>query len=320
MERILIIKLGAVGDIIMALPAIHRIRLAHPHAEIVILTSRPFEALLNACPDVDRVDASARSGRAFESLRLARAILNEGYALIYDLQASAGTRRLLAALRLVALTGAGRLPRWSGPFRGVSDPAPDLDRSAVRAQDRHAAQLDVAGLPTAAAPRLAPDMAWLADGSTIELPQGPYALLIPGASPGGGAKRWSEAGYAALAAELRERGLTPVVLGGPEDPGLGRRILASTPGGADMVGRTSLADIAALARGARVAVGNDTGPTHLAAAMGAPTLLLVSDVSASALAQPFDTIRPLHRPSLAQLGVKPVVEALSQLLAREVTS
>lgn len=320
MERILIIKLGAVGDIIMGLPAIHRIRMAHPDAEISILTSRPFEALLSACPDVDRVDASARSGRAFESLRLARAILNEGYALIYDLQASAGTRRLLAAMRLVAVTGGGRLPRWSGPFRGVSDPAPDLDRSAVRAQDRHAAQLDVAGLPTAAVPRLAPNPRWLADQAMVEIPQKPYALLIPGASPGGGAKRWSEAGYAAVATELNERGLIPIVLGGSEDPNLGRRVLTLAPDGLDMVGRTSLADIAALATRARVVIGNDTGPTHLAAAMGAPTLLLVSDVSASALAEPFETIRPLHQPNLTQLGVRPVIEALSQLLAEEVAS
>ena len=80
------------------------------------------------------------------------------------------------------------------------------------------------------------------------------------------------------------------------------------------------ADIAALATRARVVIGNDTGPTHLAAAMGAPTLLLVSDVSASALAEPFETIRPLHQPNLTQLGVRPVIEALSQLLAEEVAS
>ncbi len=315
MTRILIIKLGAVGDIIMALPAIRRIRVAHPGAETTILTSRPFKALFEACPDVDRVDASGRDGRRFESLRLAKAILSGGYDIVYDLQASAGTRRLHLAMRLLSALGQGRAPRWSGPFRGASDAAPDLDRSAVRAQDRHAAQLDVASLPTAATPRQSPDLGWLAAQGTVAIPDRPYVLLIPGASPGGGAKRWPEEGYAALAADLAARGLTPVVLGGPDDPDLGRRVLASVPGGLDLVGRTSLSDIAALGARARAAVGNDTGPTHLVASMGAPTLLLVSDASASALAEPFETIRPLHAPRLADLPPEPVIAAVSQLLA-----
>ncbi|QBX36812.1 lipopolysaccharide heptosyltransferase family protein [Brevundimonas sp. S30B] len=313
MNRILIIKLGAVGDIIMALPAIRRIRLAHPDAEITILTSRPFASLFEVCPDVDRVDSSARSGRKFESLWLARRVLEGGFSLVYDLQASAGTRRLFLALRLLTF-GRKQRPRWSGPFRGASDPAPDLDRSAVRAQDRHAAQLDVPSLPTAGVDRQTPDLRWLADQSTFALPGSPYALLIPGASPGGAAKRWPEAGYAALAAALESRGLVPVVLGGSDDPELGRRVLAASRAGLDLVGKTSLFDIAALGASAEVAIGNDTGPTHLAASMGAPTLFLVSDASASALRAPFETITPLYAPRLDALSVDAVMEALGRIL------
>lgn len=314
MKRILIIKLGAVGDIFMALPAIRRIRVAHSDAEITILTSRPFAALFDACPDVDRVDPSGRDKRPFASLRLAQTILNGGYDIVYDLQASAGTRRLFLAMKLLSALGRGAAPRWSGPFRGASDAAPDLDRSAVRAQDRHAAQLDVASLPTAATPRQQPNVDWLADQAKQAVPDQPYVLLIPGASPGGAAKRWPETRYAALAAALLKRGLTPVVLGGPDDPDLGGRVLSSIHGGLDLVGRTSLPDIAALGAKAQAAVGNDTGPTHLAALMGAPTLLLVSDASASALAQPFETIQPLYAPHLQDLAPEAVIAAVSQLL------
>ena len=115
MTRILIIKLGAVGDIIMALPAIRRIRVAHPGAETTILTSRPFKALFEACPDIDRVDASGRDGRRFESLHLAKGILSGGYDMVYDLQASAGTRRLHLAMRLLSAPTAIGRPFFAPP-------------------------------------------------------------------------------------------------------------------------------------------------------------------------------------------------------------
>ena len=81
---------------------------------------------------------------------------------------------------------------------------------------------------------------------------------------------------------LAERGLTPVVLGtAPERP-LARAI----PGAIDLTGRTDLAQLTSLARGARIAIGNDTGPMHLIAAAGCPSVVLFSRDSDPALCAP----------------------------------
>ena len=87
-------------------------------------------------------------------------------------------------------------------------------------------------------------------------------------------------------------------------------MIAAAPGGRDLAGRTSLAEIAVLARGAAAAVGNDTGPMHLIAAAGCPTLVLFSDASDPALCAPRGLeAQILHRPDLRDLAVEEVESA-----------
>ena len=118
-------------------------------------------------------------------------------------------------------------------------------------------------------------------------PDRPYALLIPGASAHRPGKRWPAESYGALAAEsdcarARRRG--------DRRPLRGRvsRAPFSPPHRAllDLTGRTDFAQVAALGAKAALAVGNDTGPTHLVAAAGAPTLALFSGESDPALCGP----------------------------------
>ena len=79
----------------------------------------------------------------------------------------------------------------------------------------------------------------------------------------------------------------------------------------DLGGRTDLFDLAALARAAVGAVGNDTGPMHLAAHLGCPTLMLLSDASPAQLAEPqLDNVSVLKRADMADLGVDEVAAAL----------
>ena len=98
---------------------------------------------------------------------------------------------------------------------------------------------------------------------------GRYALLNPGAAwPN---KRWPPARFAAVAAALRERhGLRSVVLWGPGEGRWPRRSSRTAGGAALLSPQTSIADLVALARGAAVMVSGDTGPTHIAAAVGTP--------------------------------------------------
>ena len=150
----------------------------------------------------------------------------------------------------------------------------------------------------------------VADLARFKLPD-PYVLLVPGGSAGRPAKRWPVAKFAALATELLAHGAVPVLVGGPDEKGLGETIRAVAPRARDLIGQTSFADVAAMARGAGAAIGNDTGPMHLIAATGCPSVVLFSAESDPKLCAPRGAeVAILRRESLKGLGVDEVMRLL----------
>ncbi len=112
------------------------------------------------------------------------------------------------------------------------------------------------------------------------------------------------------------RGLGVAVLGGPGEAEIGCQIAAAAPGALDLTGRTDYAQIAGLAARADLAVGNDTGPTHLAAAAGAPTLVLFSAESDPALCAPRGRrVEIVQVDRLTDLAPEPVLAKALDLLA-----
>jgi ADP-heptose:LPS heptosyltransferase len=294
-HRLLVIRLGALGDMVLSFAAFAAIRAQHPGADITLLTTAPFADLARRAPWFDRVAVDAKPAwwNAAGVLRLARQL--RGFDLVYDLQTSSRSSRYF--------TLAGR-PRWSGIARGCALPHANPRRDFMHTLERQREQLAMAGITQAPAP----DLNWLR-GMGFDLPQ-PYALLIPGAAPHRPAKRWPVARYAALARILAGRGIAPVVIGS----GAERDLAAAIPDAIDLVGRTAIADIAELARGAVIAVGNDTGPMHLATAIGCPSVVLFSAESDPALTAPrgpggaWPTV--LRSADLADLPVERVAAAL----------
>jgi ADP-heptose:LPS heptosyltransferase len=137
----------------------------------------------------------------------------------------------------------------------------------------------------------------------------PIVLLVPGAAPHRPAKRWPIEGYAALARALLDRGFAVRLIGGPAEIELGARIADEAPHVVNLIGRTSLFDIAALGAKASLAVGNDTGPMHLIAAAGAPTVALFSSDSDPALCAPRGQVAVLREAELRDLPVERVLGA-----------
>jgi ADP-heptose:LPS heptosyltransferase len=173
--------------------------------------------------------------------------------------------------------------------------------------DRQAEQLAVAGI--GAAPP--PDLDWVkSDLAKFEL-AARYAVLVPGASPHRPAKRWPVERYAELARLIAQRGVQPVIVGTVEESALGARIAEACPAARDLAGRTGLVELFALAKGAAGAVGNDSGPMHMAALGGAPSVVLFSHDSDPALCAPRGaSVIVLRRRELAALTVGEVAAAL----------
>ena len=294
--RILIIRLGALGDFALSFPAFADIREHHRADHITLLTTPPFLSLALDSPWFDRVRVDTRpSWLNPAGIWRLRGKLR-GFDLVYDLQTSGRSSRYFQL--------AGR-PAWSGVARGASLPHDNPARNSLHTVARQRDQLARAGVP----PSAAPDLGWLAAGGPAV--PGPFALLVPGTSAShGGAKRWPVARFAAVAATLSRRGLTPVVVGGTGDQAAAAAIAEAVPATLSLAGRTSLQDLAGLAARASITVGGDTGPVHLAAMMGCRVVALFSRFSDPALAAPVGRVTVLRAPSLADLSVERVVEAL----------
>ena len=300
--RILVIKLGALGDFVQALQAFQGIRRQHADAEITLLTTAPFEALGHACGWFDRVwiDIRPQFWDVREWWMTRGRLRSAAFDRVYDLQTSDRTGWYFRLLRGVA-------PEWSGIAPGCSHPHDNPTRNRLHTVDRLADQLAAAGIA-----ELPPvDLGWLdADVTRFGLPDR-YALLVPGGAAHRPAKRWPAAGYAELAGRLAARGLPPVVLGGPDEQAAVMAILDVCPDVVSLLGRTTLLDIAGVARRAAAAVGNDTGPMHIAAAVGCPSLVLFSQASDPALCgQRGPDVNILRRHDLRDLSVDEVEAAV----------
>jgi ADP-heptose:LPS heptosyltransferase len=301
-RRILVIRLSALGDFIMALPAMAAIRAHHPAADITLLTSKPLAELGKECGWFDRIeiDTRPRWHQIGSWLRLRRTLRGGRFDRVYDLQSQDRTAIYFR------LFWPGKRPEWSGIAPGASHPHTDLERKNMHAFDIHAAQLCVAGI--AHIPK--PDLSWLdEDVRRLGLPSR-IALLVPGSAPHRPAKRWPTAAYGALASVLVKKGITPVVIGTADERPLAEAIRAVCPKARDLTGQTSLFTIAGLARRAVFAVGSDTGPMHLIAIVGCRVISLFSAESNPERSAPRGDVTILQRPDLAELTVGEVADSL----------
>lgn len=267
-ERILVIKHGALGDIVQGLDAFASLRAGNPLAYIRLMTSPGFVSLAAMMPWFDDVVADPRAGPFnFVGSWRVRRQLRQNWSVIVDMQCSGRTRRYFSYFRLSAT-------RWIGNAPGCSDPLPDL--TGVNNCHRMVKAAEMAGGIEQTA-----DMLWLAaakDGSDNSCQVGPavdYAVLVPGCSLAKPQKRWPAEYFAAVGNDLLARGVTVYVVGTAEDRHAIDCVLAKAPDIIDLCGKTNLSGLARFLSGASYVIGNDTGPIFLAAKTGVPTLMMM---------------------------------------------
>jgi ADP-heptose:LPS heptosyltransferase len=271
MTRVLVIRLGALGDFVLSGPAFAGIRAHHAGDEITLLTTTPYAGLARRLPWFDHVAVDHRpSFWNLPALARLRRFLRS-FDRVYDLQTSSRSSWY------GRLAGGGG---WSGIGRGMRFPDADPERDRLHTRERLEGQLHQAGIATLPVP----DWSALAkDGPALPART---ALLVPGAAPHRPAKRWPVERFGELASLLVARGMVPVVLGTATDAPLAAIIREHCPAALDLTGRTTMADLFAIAARAVLAVGNDTGPMHIATATGCPSLVLFGPDSDPALTAP----------------------------------
>ncbi len=306
MRHILVIKHGALGDIVLATGPFRAIRDAHAGDSITLLTASSFAAFLTPSPYFDDIwiDDRPEFWRVVAWWRLFRRLRAARFDRVYDLQTS---DRSALIYRVLAC---GTRLQWSGIARGCSHPHANPRRDFLHTIERQAEQLAAAGIASTPPPNLD----WVpSDVSRFALPPR-YALVAPGGAAHRPEKRWPAERFVAIADELRARGIAPVLIGSSGERDLLAGI-ARTAGAIDLGGRTELADIVGLAQGATLAIGNDTGPMHAAAVVGCPVIVLFSAASDPAITAPRGPrVEVLRGPRLAELTVEEVSKRLAAWL------
>jgi heptosyltransferase-1 len=277
--RLLIVKTSSMGDVVHAMPVVNDILRAHPTTQIDWLVEAPFAAIPQMHPGVRQVVpmrwrkwrrnlAQRATWNAMSQLR--QRLRAAQYDLVLDLQG------LLKSALWARQAGA---PLAGYDRRSVREPAAawlyryqagvPLQLQAVqRCRELAAAHLRYP------MPATRPDFGLRAPSKGWAPRGGDYAVLIPNASRR--SKLWPELNWVTVGNRLFERGLTPVVLwGAPEEQSLAENIAASCQG--DVPPFLKVGEMASVLAGARQVVGLDTGFTHLAAALGRPTLGIYCD-------------------------------------------
>jgi ADP-heptose:LPS heptosyltransferase len=315
-EKVLVIKLGGVGEMVLAFPAFERIRQAHPKAKITLLTTDPFAALAKSSPFFNTVEADGAPKDPGHWTALILRIRRAHYDRVYDLQNDAASNLIFQALRPLP-------PAWSGTALGASLPHKNRHRGAMHPLERHADQLKDAGIwpdaPTGQWSAAPPDISWILARSaqprsvSSSGAHRPVVLLAPGAERP--ELRGPAEQYGRFAKRMQDDGYDIVVIGGLGEASLAHAIQRQAPRARDLTGRTDLVQIAALGARAALAVGNELGVLTLIAAAGAPTIVVFpSDVDAAAIA-PRGHVTVVHAATLKELPIDSVVAA-ARILAR----
>ena len=276
-ERIAVLRSNGIGDFVMALPALSALRATYPDAQITYLGTTWHPELLDGRPgpwdrtvvvprypgvrDSDEASRDSPEVRDFFSTQQ-----RERYDLAVQLHGGGGNSN-----PFVRALGA----RLSVGLRDVG--APPLDRDVRYSYYQHEVLrfLEVVALvgavPVELEPRLAVTSADRAAADAI-VPAGPLVAVHPGASDP--RRRWPPTCFAAVADAVAASGARIVLVGhGQDDATAAAQIADAMRAPAlDLVGRLSMSAMVGLLARCRVVLGNDSGPRHLAAAVGAPTV------------------------------------------------
>ena len=255
-RQILIIKLGALGDVVLATPQVARLLEAHATDRVTLLTAPDFRELLDGFCGLNVVTFKRKG--LISMLGLLRWLPGQQFDVVYDLQGSLRSR--VMTLLTQAQLRAGPAPALAY----THTPLPG--NQGVHAFDWFNAVLLAAGIDAAPAlpclpvssAALARVDAWL---QQQDLTGRRLVLMHAGASQHWPSKCWPTHCFQALAMALQSRGLTVIWLGGEAERDMNRQLAAET--GIDATAVFSLVELAALGQRAAFAMTNDSGPMHI---------------------------------------------------------
>jgi heptosyltransferase I len=267
--NILVVRLGALGDIVHTIPAVAALRRAYPTARIDWLVEAKHSEILALVPVIDHL-VVVRDASVLAWVDATRQVRGARYDTALDFQGlmkSAVLARASGARRVLGFSIWHVREKGARPFYSEG-----VDVESVHVIQKNLRLLEALGVtePTIEFPfahlesRARDTMVEQAGGAR-------YAVLNPGAAwPN---KRWPAQRFGELAAFLHEvRGIVPFVLWGPSEAPLAQAVVDASSGAARLAPPTRIGDTVEVFRSAALVISGDTGPLHIAAAVGTPTV------------------------------------------------
>lgn len=267
-KRVLIIKHGTLGDFIRTTGAIADIRNFHQYDHITLLTTKRLKSIAYNNPNIDALSFDALLPLRHITYSLNMAMFLKNFHLVYDLESSKRTSFYRHLARGAA---------WCGTAKGSKFRQDPHKREHMHIVDAFADQIRLTGVR----PIHLPDVSYaVSEAREVweETPLKPqkFIALIPGSSHASMAKRWPF--YGPLAKELVKKGWQVALCGGAEEESLLHAIQQDVPQTVNLSG-LSLNEHIDVFRKCAYVIGNDTGPTHLAAASGAKGIAIFGAAS-----------------------------------------
>jgi heptosyltransferase-1 len=280
-RKILIVKPSSLGDVVHSLPFLNAVKLSFPNSEIHWVIAKGLEGLLDGNPMINRLivinkDVWKKISRTVDTLvevrRLFKKIREERYDLVVDLQ---------GLLRSGLITMASRAPARIG-FTEAREGSTFFYTAKVRGgKDLHAVDRYL---------KIAAALGCEADGSAFPLPLikesdswvkafksdlKEYIVLVPGAR--WATKIWPAENFGKVASLVQ---VPSLVVGSRADRGIADKVVEASRGRAvSVAGKTSLMELIEIMRGAKLVISNDSGPMHIAAALGVPVVAIFGPTS-----------------------------------------
>jgi len=328
-RNILVIDFGQLGDVVMSLPALRAIRRRFPATRITVAIGKPggeivsMSGFADATIEVDRV--ALRDGfkplSVIRILQIARDVRRYNFDFVIDLHSFAETN-LLGFFSGASKRLFSRRRGRSLDFLANFQPAPPIE---VNNRERHQVDryLDVLrplGINDAdRVPRL---MTAIEDDRTMDKLLRKFkaetGTRLVGLFPGAGheSRRWPLEKFAQLAESLiRNDCVKPIVFAGPEERTLIARMRSIFPPGVVFLDQLTIRQLAAVQARLAVFVSNDTGPLHIAAATGAPIVLLLDGRAPDSYIPLNEPKRVIYGAKISEIPVEQVYEATRTLLA-----
>ena len=304
MQKILIIKLGALGDFILATGLFKAIRQAYPQAQITLLTGSAYLDLAKKSGFFDAFEIDNRTHRLSDWMRVCKKVLAEGnWDLIFDLQRSSRTTKKYYSLARLVTKNAIHWALYAGDgFRIKSSPA------------KRRLTWGKTSFSTIKLPSIPPSLAFCYNTySALQTLPKHYVLMIPGCSAANAYKRWPAEFYGMVAKALADKGIHSIVIGTNAEKDEIETVCRATPFALNFCNKNKLLDIPDLAHHAMAVIGNDTGPMHMAELTDTPCLSLFCDrTNRSALERA--NVTNLIGQNIEDISPKTVIDKLLAML------